>query len=147
LLEKIAVLLGGRASEKLFFKSVSTGASDDLVKATEMARAMVTQYAMTEKLGNVTFEQKRLPFMPTDFQTAPVANYSEETAQDIDHEVKSILDHAFEIATQAIQKNQTFIEKSVSHLLETETLEDEQIADLWQKFRDSSGTHQRLAGP
>jgi cell division protease FtsH len=133
LLEKIAVLLGGRASEKIFFGTLSTGAADDLVKATDIARSMVTQYAMTEALGCATFEQKRSSFLATDLQAPNTTHFSEETAREIDHEIKHILDEAFEIAVKSIEDNRAFVEESAHSLLETETLDENQIAELWSR--------------
>jgi cell division protease FtsH len=133
LLSKVAVLLGGRASEKFFFPTVSTGAADDLVKATELARAMVTQYAMSDKLGLATFEQKRMPFLPSDYQSVQSNVFSEKTAQEIDAEIKTILDTSFKMAMTSIEENKGFIEEGARQLLQTETLDEQQIADLWKK--------------
>jgi cell division protease FtsH len=134
LVQKIAVLLGGRASEKVFFKTVSTGASDDLVKATEMARAMVTQYGMTDTLGCATFEQKGVPFLPNDYQHSHLSEMSEQTAQEIDHEIKNILDKAFANALKAVESHKNFIEEAVRRLLSKETLDEQEIADLWREL-------------
>ncbi len=131
LMAKISVLLGGRASEKIFFPTVSTGAADDLVKATEIARSMVTQYAMSDALGCATFEIKRSPFLPSDQQSVQPTSMSEKTAQDIDSEIKKILDRGFQMAIQSIRAHQNFMEEGVRLLLERETLDEQEIADLW----------------
>ncbi len=134
LIRKVAMLLGGRASEKIFFPSVSTGAADDLGKATDICRAMVTKYAMSEKLGLQTFENRRLRFLASDYQSGTSTSlFSENTAQIIDAEIKSILDRAFEMASQAIAENRNFIEMSVKEILRTETLDENQILDLWKR--------------
>ena len=133
LLSKVAVLLGGRASEKVFFPNVSTGAADDLVKATEIARAMVTQYAMAEKLGLATFEQRRMSFLPSDYQPINPGAFSEKTAQEIDAEIKTILDTSFTMAMHSVEENREFIEEGARQLLKTETLDELQISDLWIK--------------
>ncbi len=135
LLTKMAILLGGRASETLFFDDVSTGASDDLVKATNIARAMVTEYGMSDKLGLATFEEPRSPFLqgPLIFPKQPIA--SEQTAQIIDSEVKDLLAAAFNKATETIKKNSTFIEAAAQRLLEIETLDHQEIDQLWQQLK------------
>jgi cell division protease FtsH len=131
LLTRISVLLGGRASEHVFFPTVSTGAADDLVKATELARSMVTQYAMSENLGLQSFEQKRMAYLPSEFGLSGSKNFSEKTAQDIDAEIKAILDKSFKAAVDAVIKHKIFVEQGAQQLLNTETLDEHQISKLW----------------
>lgn len=132
LMAKVAVLMGGRASEKIFFKSLSTGASDDLVKATDLARAMVTQYAMTENLGPVSFERRRSAFLRSETPRA-YQDYSEQTAEHIDVEVRRILDTAFQVAIRTITQHRVFVEEGARKLLEIETLDEHQILELWNQ--------------
>jgi cell division protease FtsH len=134
ILGKIAVLLGGRASEKIFFKAVSTGASDDLAKATDIARAMVTQFGMSEKIGVATFEQRGNPFMQGQYQMGERRPFSEKTAQEIDEEVKTILDQGYQTALATLEKHKKFLEAGANRLLEIETLDETEIGRLWEQF-------------
>ncbi|HEX5037821.1 MAG TPA: ATP-dependent zinc metalloprotease FtsH [bacterium] len=134
LIRKIAVLLGGRASESLFFDDVSTGAGDDLTKATNIARAMVTEYGMSDKLGLATFETEHSPFLQGAVTNFRRMDISEETARLIDAEVKAILDEAFLRAKQAIERNRKFLEAAAKRLLEVETLDQKELHPLWQEL-------------
>ncbi len=131
LMTKIAVLLGGRASEKLFLKDVSSGAGDDLIKASDIARTMVTQLGMSQELGLTTYERSTQGFlrgaMASTVQNQP---YSDETAKKIDAEVKSILDIAFKRSLEALEKNREAISLLVESLLEKETLTEKEIEEV-----------------
>ena len=97
----MAVLLGGRAAETLVFDETSTGASDDLAKATDIARSMVTRYGMDEKLGMVSLESERSPFLQMPGELATVRrDYSEETAHEVDCAVRDLITTAFERAAR-----------------------------------------------
>lgn len=134
---KIAILLGGRAAETIYFNQVSTGAADDLAKASDIARAMVTQYGMSKTLGLESFDVRRAPLLqsPYDYSTK---QFSETTAREIDLEIKSILTTSFKMANEVLQKNKLFIEEAAKKLLETETLDEDQITSLWGKYHSSS---------
>ncbi|HSA58846.1 MAG TPA: ATP-dependent zinc metalloprotease FtsH [bacterium] len=134
LVRKIAVLMGGRASETLFFDDVSTGAGDDLTKATNIARAMVTEYGMSGKLGLATFEVERSPFLQGATTASRRMEISEETSRIIDGEVKSILDEAYQRAAQAIERNRKFLEAGAKRLLEVETIDQKELQPLWQEL-------------
>lgn len=136
LVGKIAVLLGGRTSEDIFFKDTSTGASDDLVKASDIARAMVTQYGMSDRLGVVSYEKESAPFLKQNGRgMGPQrAQLSEQTSQSIDQEVMDIVKKGQNLARELIKKNQSFLEKGAKTLLECETLTEEKILDLWNKY-------------
>lgn len=133
---KIAVLLGGRVSEKLFFSDISTGASDDLNKSTDIARAMVSQYSMSDKVGLPTYEIKQNQFLPG--TTVQIKQMSEETSRLIDSEVKNILENSENIAKEALEKNKEFINFCVNQLLEEETLVEEKIVAFWKKYGQKS---------
>lgn len=133
LLNKISVLLGGRAAELLFFPRVSTGASDDLAKASDIARSMVVQFGMSSTLGLESFNIKRAAMLQSQFDLG-TSHVSQETAREIDLEVKTIMDKSFNVATKVLKENRLFIEKAVFELLETETLDEGQIAKLWSKY-------------
>ena len=93
LADKMAVLLGGRAAESIFFDDVSTGSADDLAKATDIARSMVTRYGMDEKLGMVTLERERSPFLRVPGEwTGGRREFSEDTAREIDCAVRALGD-------------------------------------------------------
>jgi len=129
---KMAMLLGGRAAESLTFDEVSTGAADDLVKATDIARSMVTRYGMVDKLGNVTYENQSTPFLA---QPAGQANwqprsYSEETAREIDCAVREIIETTFERARGVLKKHRHSLEKGAAALLERETLTEDDLRTL-----------------
>jgi len=121
LAKKMAVLLGGRAAEQLVFDEVSTGAADDLSRATDIARSMVTRFGMGEKLGLATYESEPSPFlnMTAGFQQR---QFSEETAREIDCAVRGILDEAFSRATKILTRNRAALEKGAQDLLQKETL-------------------------
>ena len=121
LAKKMAVLLGGRAAEQLVFDEVSTGAADDLSRATDIARSMVTRFGMGEKLGLATYESEPSPFlnMTAGFQQR---QFSEETAREIDCAVRGILGEAFSRATKILTRNRAALEKGARDLLQKETL-------------------------
>lgn len=144
LFNKVAVLVAGRAAEKLFFGNVSTGAADDLAKATDVARATVTQFGMSEKLGMATLEGRRSPWLQSPFDYSMKA-VSEQTASEIDQEVRGLLQRAFNVATDCLNKNLVFIAEAKKELLRVETLAENEIVELWEKF-GSTRQHLRV-GP
>ena len=125
LLNKICVLLGGRAAEKLVFGHLSTGAADDLVKATDIARSIVTRYGMEEKLGYVAYESERTPFLqPAPGQVVTERHYSEQTAREIDLAVRRIVEDCFARALGILERNREILERCAKRLLEVETLDE-----------------------
>lgn len=128
---KIAILLGGRASEKAFFGKTSTSAADDLVKANDIAKAMVTRFAMSEQLGLTVYDTDHSPFLRMESGSNSPTGSSEATAQLIDQEVRSILDKAYVLAANVIEKSRDFIQAGVEELLVVETLNEEKILTLW----------------
>jgi len=131
LLDKLTVLLGGRTSEIVFFNEVSTGAGDDLMKATDLARAMVTRYGMSERLGLQVYEKQEHPFLQGAFQPPPMQQFSDHTGKIIDEEIQSILTDGEQLARKILENNREFIESGVNRLLDQETLEDNEIQELW----------------
>jgi len=128
LLEKIDVLLGGRAAEELTFGEITTGAQNDLQKATNIARSMVTLYGMNEKLGHATYNEPRGQFLQEGlFQQKEI---SDETAKLIDDEVRTILDERMAIVKSLLATKQDMLEKVATALLEKETLESEEFLEL-----------------
>ena len=127
---KMAGLLGGRASEQLVFREISTGAADDLARATDIARAMVLRYGMSEALGNVTYDRDRSPFLQPNVPAPQERSYSEETAEAVDRAVRELVDGAFQKAFGILQQNRALLDRTAAALLETETLEEPAIERL-----------------
>ncbi|WP_394808279.1 ATP-dependent zinc metalloprotease FtsH [Nitrosomonas sp.] len=132
LLNKMAVLLGGRAAEQVVFQEVSTGAADDLVRATDIARAMVLRYGMSEALGNVAYEREQSAFLQPNMPLPQNRNYSEETANKIDIAVRVLVDQALERAINILQANRALLDQTAETLLQTETLNQPEILKLKQ---------------
>ena len=129
--DKIAVLLGGRAAESLVFETLSTGAADDLAKATDIARTMVTRYGMDDALGNVAYEAETRPFLePVPGLPAAPRSYSEKTARDIDDAVRSVIDAAYRRAGDILAASRAVLERGAALLLERETLSGGDIRAL-----------------
>jgi cell division protease FtsH len=127
LLNQLAVLLGGRTAEELAIGEISTGAQNDLQRATDIARAMVTQYGMSDTLGAVNYEGSRRPTfldIPLGSERGP---YGEETAQRIDEEVKRILEAAHESARFVLTQRKALLETVTRRLLEKEVIEADEL--------------------
>ncbi|MFA6307459.1 MAG: ATP-dependent zinc metalloprotease FtsH [Patescibacteria group bacterium] len=128
-IDSMAVLLGGFAAEKIFFGEVTTGASNDLQRATATARKIVTQFGMDEKLGPRTFGQKdEMIFLGKEIHER--RDYSEKTAQTIDEEISNYIHAALATATKTINDNKAKMEKIVAVLVERETIEKEEFDKL-----------------
>lgn len=131
LLNKIATLLGGRAAEAIVFNEISTGAHNDLSRATDIARSMVREYGMSQKIGQVYFAKgQRSPFLGV----APEGpnEYSEATAQMIDEEIRSIISTQYEQAIRILTEKKDILDRAAQLLLEKETIEGEEIQALLQ---------------
>jgi cell division protease FtsH len=127
---KMAVLLGGRAAEQVVFSEISTGAADDLARATDIARAMVLRYGMSEALGNVTYDRERSTFLEPGIPMPQTRDYSEQTAHAVDAAVRALIDQAFEHAVAILQLNRALLDRTAEELLKTETLNQPQIEAL-----------------
>ncbi|MDF9391112.1 MULTISPECIES: ATP-dependent zinc metalloprotease FtsH [Methylococcus] len=127
---KMAVLLGGRAAERIVFGHLSTGAADDLAKVTDIARSMVMRYGMYEKLGHVTYEAERPTFLGGPAVPDMRRGFSEETAREIDCAVREIVTGAFKTATLILEQRRESLERGAKLLLEKETLVEEDLAPL-----------------
>lgn len=123
---KIAMLLGGRAAEELIYQEVSTGAQDDLMKATDIAKSMVKSYGMSDKLGQVSFERDRQPLFLQTGQ-AVGGDYSEETSREIDCEVREIIDAEFERARAVLQRHEPTLRKAAQVLLSKEVISGDEL--------------------
>ncbi len=130
---KIAVLLGGRAAEDLIYHEVSTGAQDDLLKATDIAKSMVKAYGMSEKLGQVSFDRERQPlFLQTGQPPAP-GDYSEQTSREIDCEVREIIDAQYERVQALLRTKEGVLREAAQVLLGKETISGEELKAIVAK--------------
>jgi cell division protease FtsH len=128
---KIAVLLGGRAAEELIYDEVSTGAHDDLSKATDIARSMIKTYGMSPKLGQVSFDKdRRTAFLPGITDGHGRGEYSEETARDIDNEVRRIIDEQRERVAGLLAERHAVLIKAAHVLLARETISGDELRGI-----------------
>ena len=129
MLDELKVLLGGRVAEALVLKEISSGASNDLQRATALARQMICEYGMSEKIGPVTFGHRQdQVFLGRDI--ARDKDYSEEVAAEIDKEVRAFLDDAYAATEKLLNENMDKLHLIAEALIERETLEKEEIADI-----------------
>jgi cell division protease FtsH len=134
---RIATLLGGRAAEALIFNDISTGAQNDLSRATDIARSMVTQYGMSARLGQVYFAHQQ----PPHFLAAMGENrgqYSDETAKTIDEEVKRIIDDQYQIALQILKDNRNLLAETAGQLLQDEVIDGNDLTALAEAVKPAS---------
>jgi cell division protease FtsH len=127
---RMAVLLGGRAAEKLVFGEISTGAADDLDRVTDIARSIVTRYGMSDELGLVVYEPQRQALLPVEPMLPSPRNHAEQTAREIDEAVRGFVSRAFEKATAILVEHREGLERAAQALLERETLVENEILDL-----------------
>jgi cell division protease FtsH len=135
LLNKIATLLGGRAAEEIMFGDISTGAHNDLSKATDIARSMVKEYGMSDKIGQVYFaREKRAPFLDLGLEGA--VEYSEATAEIIDDEVKEIISEQYSKALDILRGKKEALKRIAKVLLEKEKIEGDELKALIKGIPD-----------
>lgn len=133
---KIRIILGGRAAEKLIYDHLSTGAADDLVRATDIARSIVARYGMDERLGSVAYDTERSPFLqPAPGQAYVERRYAEETAREIDLAVRRIIDDAFGATLRILDRNHDVLERCARELLAAETLDEGRLRELTAGLR------------
>ena len=125
----IVHLLGGRVAEQLTLDDISTGASNDIMRATEIARDMVTKYGFSEKIGTVNYSNSEEVFLGNDFTTHK--NYSDEVAREIDAEVKRIIDEAYKEAERLLKENMDILTRVAEALLLVETIDGQQFEELF----------------
>lgn len=135
LLDKMAILLGGRMAEVIVFNETSTGASDDLVKVTNIAEDIITKYGMSKNLGPVVFDLQKNTILPTVFPGNDQRPRSEETSKIIDSEIKMIIDEAAMRAKNILELNRQLLEDGANLLLEKETLGEGDIKKLIEKIK------------
>jgi cell division protease FtsH len=125
--DRMVVMLGGRVAEEVHFGEISTGAQNDLYRATDIARSMVREYGMSEKLGPMTFERERRPLF-LDLMMPPTSkDYSEATAQEIDREVSGLVGKAYHRAREILESKRDTLEQVAKVLLDKEVLEGEEL--------------------
>jgi cell division protease FtsH len=139
---KMAVLLGGRAAEFIVFQHWSTGAADDLAKVTDIARAMVTRYGMSEELGHIALETEQRSYLAPDMMMGGGRqhDYGGHTADAIDEEIGKIIDRAFDRAVTILSERREALERSAAKLLEVETLGADELRELERRPNDEPGT-------
>jgi len=139
ILTRITTLYGGRAAEELVFGSITTGASNDIEKATELARSMVTQYGMSEKFGLMGLESIESRYL----DGRPVQNCSNETAGEVDKEVMRILKECYERAAKLLSENRDVLDKIAEYLITKETITGEEFMRIYKEVKgeDLTETH------
>ncbi len=140
--EQIIHLLGGRVAEMLTLDDVSTGASNDIQRATDIAKEMVTKYGFSEKLGPVNYSSSDEVFLGKDFSTRQ--SYSEETASEIDEEVKAIIEEAYEAAKTILSEHMEQLKAVAEGLLAVETLDNQQFERLYDGTVTPEGLAEEL---
>jgi cell division protease FtsH len=141
---RIAVLLGGRVAEELVFHEASTGARDDLVKATDIAKSMVKIYGMSEKLGKVSFDRHQQPLFLQAGQLPPRADYSEDIAREIDLEVNSIIERQYVRSQAILAAHAENLHKAAGVLLTKETITGEELSAIVAPARTIHGANEAI---
>src|ERR671939_870418 len=133
LMAQLAMMLGGRAAERVVFDEITTGASNDLERVTQTARQMVTRFGMSEKLGPMALgHQQGQVFMGRDFNNQP--DYSDEIAFQIDKEIRRIVDESYDTAEDLLVRNRELLDKLSAELIEYETVDAEHLKRLIEEY-------------
>ncbi|MDX2100198.1 MAG: cell division protein FtsH, partial [Leptolyngbyaceae cyanobacterium bins.59] len=143
---QIATLLGGRSAEEIVFGSITTGASNDLQRATDLAERMVTTYGMSKVLGPLAYEKGQQNTFLGDGMMNPRRSVSDQTAKAIDQEVKDIVESAHEQALAILQENRELLETIATQLLETEVIEGANLHQLLSQVRPAGQTPAAMMG-
>jgi cell division protease FtsH len=140
---RIATLLGGRAAEELIFSDISTGAHNDLSRATDIARSMVKEYGMSGRLGQVYFApQRQAAFLNPASEVR--AEYSDETARIIDEEVRRIIDEQYAVALNILKENRILLQDTAARLLVDEVIEGKALGELFEAVISTGGNREHL---
>jgi cell division protease FtsH len=132
LLDRLAVLLGGRVAEELVFGEISTGAQNDLQRATDIARSMVTEYGMSDRLGLVTYERARQPmFLQESF--APAKTYGEEKAGQIDEEISRVIEQAHQRVRGILTAHRKVLDDLAHLVSQKEVVQGEELRKMLGK--------------
>jgi cell division protease FtsH len=138
--DRMAVMMGGRVAEELHFDEISTGAQNDLYRATDIARSMVREYGMSEKLGPITFERERRPLFLEPIISPGTKDYSETTAQEIDREVSRLVERAHARAREILEQRRETLEKVAHVLLEKEVIEGDELRQFLNNTASQGST-------
>ena len=139
LVDELAMLLGGRTAEELIFSDPTTGAQNDIDRATTIARQMVTEFGMSEELGPLRFGQSHGEvFLGRDFSSRP--DYSEEIAARIDSEVRRLVEHAHRVAREILEANQDTLDRLADELVQYETLDVDRVQEMFSGVEPFTGT-------
>jgi cell division protease FtsH len=131
LMDRIAVLLGGRVAEEIVFDEVSTGAGNDLERVTELARSMVMEYGMSRELGAVNLSgPRRMQFLQSEGEAGPRRTYSEQTAREIDNEVRGLIDGTYERVRRILSGDREVLETLARRLLEKEVVDEAELREI-----------------
>jgi cell division protease FtsH len=142
LMAQLAMMLGGRAAERVVFDEITTGASNDLERVAQTARQMATRFGMSEKLGPMALgHQQGQVFMGRDFNNQP--DYSDEIAFQIDKEIRRIVDESYDTAEDLLVRNRVLLEKLAKELIEYETVDAERLKRLVEEYAEGSTAPQR----
>ena len=139
LLDRLAVLLGGRVAEELTFGEVSTGAHDDLAKATDIVKSMVKEFGMSDKIGHITYEKERKSMFLDIGPDAHSRDYSEETAREIDNEIRRIIEDTYEQVKETLSEKKQLLEQIAGILLEKEVMDGEELRRLVREYEEKEG--------
>lgn len=137
---KMAVMMGGRAAEQVVFNEISTGASDDIARATDLARAMVLRYGMSEALGNVAYDRERSAFLQPGMPMPQNREYSDDTANIVDATVRELVDNSLQRAIDILKSYRDLLDRSAEDLLTAETLNEPEITALKKEIVSRSKT-------
>ena len=138
LLDRITELLGGRAAEEIVIHDISTGASNDIQRASQIARKMVTEWGMSDSIGNMYLGASEEVFLGRDYQQQ--LNYSEEVAAKIDEEIKTIIDNQYQAALSILRENRSIMDEMVKALYEKETIYEDEIDALFGEENDNENS-------
>ncbi len=139
LLDRLAVLLGGRVAEELVFGEISTGAQNDLQRATAIARSMVAEYGMSDRLGLVTYESPRQPlFLPENY--TPNKTYSETMATQIDQEISSVMEQTHQRVRNILSERRKVLDNLAHLLSEKEIVQGEELRQMLSESANQSSS-------
>jgi cell division protease FtsH len=130
LISRVDVLLGGRAAEQVIYGKVSTGAANDLTKATDIVKRMITEYGMSEKFRNVVLTQQRAPLLGAQTEPGMMREYSESTQSYVDEEIARIVNQRYEVVLKLLGDNRNSLERIAGKLLEVETLDEKAFGSM-----------------
>jgi cell division protease FtsH len=133
-------MMGGRVAEELHFDEISTGAQNDLYRATDIARSMVREYGMSEKMGPITFERERRPLFLEAIMPPGTKDYSEATAQEIDQEVSNLIERAHRRAREILEQRRETLEKVAQVLLDKEVIEGDELRQFLNSHPDNQSS-------